>query len=87
MNILVVANPYQGRVPYLYLRVHKIVLKRPNPTINRTAVNIVEVTNIKERDLIQFDFAEFMDFHNKLKIGGKTIEILTILQMLDQTVK
>ena len=80
-------NPYQGRVPYLYLRVHKIVLKRPNPTMNRTAVSIVEVTNIKERDLIQFDFAEFMDFHNKLKIGVKTIEILTILQMLDQTVK
>ena len=63
-------NLYQGRVPYLYLRVHKIVLKRPNPTINRTAVSIVEVTNIKERDLIQFDFAEFLDFHKKLKIRG-----------------
>ena len=70
MNILVMVNPYQGRVPYLYLLVHKIVLKRPNPTINRTAVSIVEVTNIKERDLIQFDFAEFLDFHNKLKIRG-----------------
>ena len=63
-------NPYQGRVPYLYLQVHKIVLKRPNPTMNRTAVNIVEVTNIKERDLIQFDFVDFVDFHNKLKMRG-----------------
>ena len=48
-------NPYQGRVPYLYLRAHKIVLKKPNPTMNRTAVSIVEVTNIKERELIQFN--------------------------------
>ena len=53
--ILVMVNPYQGRVPYLYLRAHKIVLKKPNPTMNRTAVSIVEVTNIKERDLIQFN--------------------------------
>ena len=45
--ILVMVNPYQGRVPYLYLRAHKIVLKKPNPTMNRTAVSIVEVTNIK----------------------------------------
>ena len=48
-------NPYQGSVPYLYLRAHTIVLKKPNPTKNRTAVSIVEVTNIKERDLIQFN--------------------------------
>ena len=55
VDILVMVNPYQGRVPYLYLRAHKIVLKKPNPTMNRTAVSIVEVTNIKERDLIQFN--------------------------------
>ena len=47
VDILVMVNPYQGRVPYLYLRAHKIVLKKPNPTMNRTAVSIVEVTNIK----------------------------------------
>ena len=34
---------------------HKIVLMKPNPTMNRTAVSIVEVTNIKEKDLIQFN--------------------------------
>ena len=73
MNILVMVNPYQGRIPYLYLRVHKIVLKRPNPTMNRTAVSIVEVTNIKERDLIQFDFEEFWIF---IKAQNKGVKLL-----------
>ena len=45
---------------------HKIVLMKPNPTMNRTAVSIVEVTNIKERDLIQFNTE--VEFFKKIKL-------------------